>query len=492
MIGETIRSLYVTSECAPLAKTGGLADVSAALPAALRELSVDVRMLMPAYRGVLGQLEGTKPIAQFPASASFPGAQLLQAYGPQGVPLLLVECAALYERDGGPYQDPDGAEWQDNALRFGLLSRIAAELGSARSPLLWHPQVVHCNDWQAGLAPAYLRFDPQARARSLITIHNLAFQGIFEPHWVGQLGLPAESFGMDGIEYYGKASFLKAALAYADAINTVSPTYAAEIQREPLGMGLQGLLHARRGVLEGILNGVDTAAWNPADDPAIAQTFDARAPEGKRANKRALQAQLGLEEASGVPLLAIVSRLTEQKGIDVVLEAAAELLELPAQLAVLGSGQREFEDRLRQLAAGRAGRAAVRIGFDEGLAHRIEAGADIFLMPSRFEPCGMNQMYSQRYGTVPLVHATGGLLDSVVDCTAGTLAAGTATGFIFRDLSAQGLLRSVRRALEVYRMPAAWRSLQIAGMQADFSWGASARRYREIYARLAGSAALRV
>ena len=487
MTAEPLRVLYVTSECAPLAKTGGLADVSAALPAALLRMSVDVRILMPAYRGLLAKLPAATEIAQLPASGPFPAARLMQAKSQGEVPLLLIDCPQLYERAGGPYQDAAGADWPDNAARFGLLSHIAAELAGERSPLAWRPQVVHCNDWQAGLAPAYLRFDPQARARALITIHNLAFQGVYDADWAARLALPEGSFSVDGLEYYGKISFLKAAIRYADAINTVSPTYAGEIQREPLGMGLQGLLAERRGVLSGILNGIDTTLWDPRRDALIASPFGARSLESKRANKRALQAQLGLREDADLPLLAMVSRLTEQKGIDVLLEAGDALLGLPAQLAVLGTGERGYENKLAQFAARYPGMASATIGFDETLAHRIEAGADVFLMPSRFEPCGMNQMYSQRYGTVPVVHATGGLVDSVVDCTAETLAARRATGFVFDEPSAQGLLQGVRRALETYRNPPAWRAVQTAGMARDFSWAASARRYIEIYARLAGA-----
>ena len=486
MAADSIRVLYVTSECAPLAKTGGLADVSGALPAALRRLSADVRLLMPAYRGVLAQLAAAVEVEQFAATPYFPAARLFAAAGPEGVPLLILDCPPLYDRDGGPYQDASGIEWPDNALRFGLLSRVAADLGSDRSRLVWRPQVVHCNDWQAGLAPAYLHFDAGASARTLITIHNLAFQGVFEPQWVARLGLPAASFGVAGVEYYGQLSFLKAAIRYAGAINTVSPTYAGEIQHEPLGMGMQGLLSERSGVLSGILHGIDTVLWDPRRDSMIAQNYDAQTRAGKLANKRALQARLGLAADPDLPLLVMVSRLTHQKGIDLVLGAAPALLALGAQVAVLGSGEREHEQQAAQLAAAHPGQVAVVIGFDEDLAHLMEAGGDIFLMPSRYEPCGMNQMYSQRYGTVPVVHATGGLIDSVVDCNDATLADGTASGIVFHEPTVQGFTLAVSRAIEAHRNPALWHALQAGGMARDFGWAASAGRYVEIYTRLAG------
>jgi len=485
MNNNPLRVLFATSECAPYAKTGGLADVSAALPAALARAAVDVRILLPAYRSVLQQLPDARELARLPATSFFPAARLLGAQAGDGVPLLLLDCPALYDRPGGPYLDAEGGEWTDNAIRFGLLSRVAADLGGEGSPLSWRPQVIHCNDWQTGLAPAYLRFRDGLKAGSLVTIHNLAFQGVFEPDLVAALGLPAESFSPSGVEYYGKLSFLKAALRYAGAITTVSPTYAAEVQREPLGMGMQGLLAERRDVLFGILNGIDTVLWDPARDSLIAQSYDARSLAAKQVNKRVLQQRLGLAQDPEVPLVAVVSRLAYQKGIDLILEAAGAMLDLPVQLAVLGSGERELQRGLELLAGGAPGRVAASIGFDEGLAHLMEAGADLFLMPSRYEPCGMNQMYSQRYGTVPVVHATGGLADSVVDSTPDTLAAGTASGFAFHAPTAGALLQGVTRAVLAYRKPATWRALQVAGMTRDFGWGASALRYRELYARLA-------
>jgi len=485
-LSRPLRILFATSECAPLVKTGGLGDVSAALPAALQALGVDVHILLPGYRSVLERLHGCHEIARVAAVASLPAARLLRSQFQAKVPIYLLDCPELYDRDGGPYQDDAGSDWTDNALRFGQLSRIAALLGSAASPLEWRPEVVHCNDWQTGLAPLHLRYAAGARAATLQTIHNLAYQGLFEAQLVGALGLPPESFTPDGGEYYGKLSFLKAGLQCADAITTVSPSYAIEIQSEALGFGLQGLLAARRDRLYGILNGIDADIWNPASDPYIACRYDAATLAAKDINRRALQQQLGLAPATSMPLFAVVSRLTTQKGLDWLLEIAEQVLALPAQLAVLGNGVPELERGFRALAQSHPGQASTTIGFDEALAHLIEAGADAFLMPSRFEPCGMNQMYSQRYGTPPVVRATGGLADTVVDCNPDTLAAGSASGFVYREASAQALLAAIQRAAATWRDQASWCALQENGMAKDFGWAASARRYAAIYARLSG------
>ena len=480
-----LRVLFATSECAPLVKTGGLGDVSAALPAALVALGVDARILLPGYRQVLAQLPRCREIARFAPSADLPAARLLQVPDAPGVPLYVLDCPQFFDRPGGPYQNEAGSDWSDNALRFGLLSRAAALLGSAASPLDWRPQVIHCNEWQTGLVPAYLRYAAGARAATLLTIHNLAFQGIFEPALVAALDLPAHSFGPDGVEYYGKLSFLKAGLQLADAITTVSPRYALEIQGEALGFGLHGLLSARKDRLYGILNGVDTALWNPATDPLIANRYGAGTLAAKAGNKLALQQRLGLAATHDLPLFVVVSRLTEQKGLDWLLEIAPQLLALPAQLAVLGGGDAELERGFVALARRHPQAVSATIGFDENLAHLLEAGGDAFLMPSRFEPCGMNQMYSQRYGTPPVVRATGGLADTVVDCSPAALADGSASGFAFNEPSADALLAAVVRAADAWRDDATWRALQRNGMARDFGWDASARRYAEIYARLA-------
>ena len=483
-----IRLLFATPECAPLVKTGGLGDVSASLPAALARLGVEVRLLLPGYSQVLETLTDARELAGIPARDSFPPAALLAARGPHGVPLWVLDCPALYRRPGGPYLSPEGRDWPDNALRFGMLSRVAADLGCDGGPLDWRADVVHCNEWHTGLAPAYLHFAPGARAASVITIHNLAFQGNFAPELLPSLGLPSSSFSIDGLEYHGKISFLKAALRYADAITTVSPTYAREIQSEPLGFGFHGLLESRRNALTGILNGIDTALWDPRTDPLIPQRYDANSLPAKRGNKHALQRRMGLAGDDSIPVLGVVSRLAHQKGLDLLLQLASRLAALPAQLAIQGIGDEEIRGAFLSLARRFPGKIAVSLGFDETLAHQIEAGADMFLMPSRFEPCGMNQMYSQRYGTPPVVHATGGLADSVVDCNPRSLADGSATGFACTSAGAEDFLHAVERAVAAWRDPATWTALQRNGMARDFGWGASAVQYLEIYRRLAAPA----
>jgi starch synthase len=486
MATAKIPVLFVASEAAPLVKTGGLADVAGSLPVALMHQGADIRVLMPGYPAVMEGVKSKGRLTAFPALNELPASQVLAGKLPGGVPLLIVDCPPLYQRPGGPYQDTTGKDWADNDLRFGLLGYVAAMLSSAQSPISWRPQILHANDWQAGLAPAYLRFMPGERARSVMTIHNLAYQGVFPPVTLSRLGLPPSAFSPDGVEYYGNLSFLKAGLFYADHITTVSPNYAQEIQREPLGMGLQGLLAHRSATLSGILNGIDTDAWDPESDPYIAKYYNASRLPVKLENKRALQARLGLEANDEIPLVGSVGRFTDQKGFDLILESARELLALPVQLAVLGSGDAELQDAFNLLARSHPGRVGVQVGYDESLAHQIEAGADIFLMPSRFEPCGLNQMYSQRYGTPPVVHATGGLVDSVVDATPENIAAKSATGFLFSPMTRAALVAAVSRALAAYRDRKLWRQLQKNGMARDFSWEASAQRYMELYQSLLG------
>jgi starch synthase len=475
MLSPSLRVLFVTSECTPFSKTGGLADVSAALPAALRAEGVDVRVLVPAYGDAAAQTSRT--IATLPADGNFPRAMLVDAKLPSAVPALLLVCPELYARNGGPYQNSDGADWPDNAVRFGLLSRVAALAAVGAIPG-WTPDVIHCNDWQAGLVPAYLRSMPAAHAATVFTIHNLAFQGIFPAPAVATLGLPADSFTVEGLEYYDQLSFLKGGIAYADAITTVSPTYAQEIQSEAYGCGLHGLLQRRRAHLSGILNGIDTALWNPARDAYLARNYDPSRLGYKVHNKRAVQLRAGLPPVDD-PLLAAVTRLTGQKGIDWIIEIAPALAARSLQLIVLGRGEPHFERDLAALAAAYPENIAVALEFDERYAHLIEAGADIFLMPSRFEPCGMNQMYSQRYGTVPVVRATGGLADSVQDA-----ARPDGTGFTYTENSGAALLAAIERATTIFGDRKAWRRLQLNGMRREFGWQASAARYLEIYRRV--------
>jgi len=430
-----------------------------------------VRTLLPAYRGV--SLDGARQCAQL---------HLLQMEARlfEHGECLLLDCPPLYDRPGGPYQSEDGADWPDNALRFALLARTAALLGAAASPLEWRPEVVHCNDWPTALAPVYMHFE-RGHAGSVLTVHNLAFQGLFDAALLDRLELPRATFAVEGLEFYGKLSFLKGGLVYAGAISTVSPTYAREIQTEELGCGLDGVLRERRSVLRGIVNGIDGELWNPAADAHLAERYSWSTVEKKAANKRALQQRLNLREDAGAPLLATVCRFTQQKGVDLIAAAADELLALGAQLCVLGRGERELEAAFVALAARHPGRVAAAIGFNEELAHLIEAGADVFLMPSRFEPCGLNQMYSQRYGTPPVARATGGLADTIADGE---------TGFLFERAESAALVGAVKRALEAYGDARRWREIQRRGMTRDFSWAGPARQYADLYARHARLPAL--
>lgn len=477
-----LKVLFATSELAPLIKTGGLADVSGALPAALQAIGMDVRVLIPAYPKVWAQVGEVTSVAEFTHWHGFPPARLFAGTLANGVPLLLLDCPSLFQREGGPYQDKHGSDWGDNALRFALLSKVAALLSTRSSPLSdWQPDILHCNDWQTGLAPAYLHFAPDACAQSVITIHNLAFQGNFAPHSLHSVGLPPAAFGIDGGEFYGHFSFLKAGLFYAKQLTTVSPTYAEEIQQPALGFGMQGLLHTRREALTGILNGIDTDEWNPAADTHLSKPYQIGKMTGKAANKAALQARMGLTVDAGIPLLGVVSRLTYQKGLDLLLEIAPRLLDLPVQLVILGSGDPVMQLAAQQLAAQFPDQVATHIGFSEGLSHQIEAGSDLFVMPSRFEPCGLNQFYSQRYGTPPVVHATGGLADSVVDCHADSLKDGTASGFVFHGMTADNLFHTLQRAIATYHDTRKWQTLRKLCMSKDFRWETSAARYQQVY-----------
>ncbi len=482
-----IKILFVTSEISPLIKTGGLADVSGALPVALRTINVDVRVLVPGYPQVMAQMGSGEVVATFSAIPGFPPSRLFFSTMKSGVPLMVLDCPVLYQREGGPYSDPNGHDWADNPLRFGLLCKIAAILSSDDSPLSWHPDLVHGNDWQTGLTGVYLSVAAGA-VPNIITIHNLAFQGNFRPKKVALLHLPPESFNINGIELYGNMSFLKGGLYYAWHITTVSPNYAREIQGDELGFGLQGLLHARRDDITGILNGIDTIEWNPETDKYLPCHFSSGRMSGKAQNKQALQVRMGLDVDADVPLLAVVSRLTHQKGLDLLLEIAPRLVELPVQLVILGSGEAFMQEAARDLARQYPGKIAVMIGFDEGLSHQIEAGADMFVMPSRFEPCGLNQFYSQRYGTPPIVHNTGGLADSVVDCTPQTLRDGTASGFVFSGMTTDNLFATIVRAVGLYRDQRKWKVLRKNCMSKDFTWETSARAYREVYLKVLGRA----
>jgi len=469
--------LFVSAEMAPWVKTGGLGDVAAALPPALARAGCELRVLLPRYAALAKAFPKARALVQVPALApQLPASAVLDAgeIAP-GVTLLLLDAPAFFAREGNPYHDASGAEWPDNVWRYGLLSRVAAWLAENPQVTGWNVDVLHGHDWHAALAPAYLRY-LGGGTPSVMTVHNLAFHGLFPHHTLAGLGLPEQAFRFDGVEFHGQISFLKAGLQCCDRISTVSPGYAREIQTEAYGCGLDGLLRYRHEQLLGILNGIDEDYWNPASDPLITSRYDSATLDKKAANSRALREELGLA-AGDAPLLGVVSRMAHQKGSDLLLDIGDRLVAMGAQLAVLGAGDKALETGFEALAARHPGRVAVRIGYSEQMAHRIEAGADIFLMPSRFEPCGLNQMYSLRYGTPPVVRRTGGLADTVVDAHAATLG----NGFVFEDASADALLGAVARAMVTYRDAPAWRRLQQAGMRMDFCWASAAQRYLELY-----------
>lgn len=476
--------LFASSEAHPLIKTGGLADVSGSLPPVLRGLGDDVRLVLPAYRSVLQRL----PILPIVAELALPGnatpVRILEGTLPHTeVPVWLVDAPALFDRDGGPYLGPDGHDWPDNAARFALFCRAVVELAQDRAGLGWRPDVVHCNDWQTGLVPALLAQE-HARPGTVFTIHNMAYQGLFPRQTFDSLNLPETLWHWQGLEFHGQLNFLKGGLAYADWITTVSPTYAQEIRRAEFAYGLEGVLNHRADRLRGILNGIDYNVWDPAHDPLIPHHYSAAEPGGKKKNKAALQRQFALPVEPAVPLLGLVGRMVEQKGIDLVLAVLPELLLQGVQVAVVGTGAAHFEQAFRDLASHHPDRVGAFIGYDEAYAHLVEAGADIFLMPSRFEPCGLNQIYSLRYGTVPVVRRTGGLADTVVHTDAATLADRTATGFVFDHATPAALSQAIVQALALYRRPEDWRQVMQTGMRRDFSWEQSARQYQALYRQL--------
>ena len=485
-----MRVLFASAEAYPLAKTGGLADVSAALPMALGAMGVDARLVLPGYPDAIAAAANKSIRYAADDFAGFGPIKIVSARTPDtGLPVWLVDCPGLFHRFGGLYQDETGKDWADNALRFALFSRAAAAIATGELVPEWHADVVHANDWHAGLLPAYLAAAGAKRVGTVFTIHNLAFQGVFPASFWPRLGLPDAFFSTNGLEYYGKLSFLKAGIRYSDQLTTVSPTYAREILTEEFGCGLYGILRARRDCLTGILNGVDSRAWDPATDPHLPANFSKGNIAGKRACKIALQQELNLQPASDVPLMIYISRITDQKMADVVLDALPAILGHGAQFALLGEGEAAFQRQFEQAARASPGRVSVRIGYDEPLAHRLHAGADILLHPSRFEPCGLTQLYAMRYGTVPIIRRIGGLADTVVDTDDQSLRDGTATGFAFDEPSSENFISCIERSLNLFRQPVRWRRIQRRAMAQDFGWESSARKYLKLYQRVAPNAA---
>jgi starch synthase len=480
-----IRVLSVASEAFPLVKTGGLADVVGALPAALSPLGVEVRTLVPGYPAVMRAL-GRRGGIVHAWPDLFGGPARLVGGEAGGLTLLALDAPHLFERPGNPYLDADGRDWPDNAARYAALAYAAAELGRGLVPD-YAPDVIHAHDWQAGLVPAYLRYGPPVPVRrpaTIVTVHNLAYQGQFAASLLQRLKLPAAAFTVEGVEYYGQIGFLKAGLALADHVTTVSPTYALEIQGSEMGMGLDGLLRHRADALSGIRNGIDLEIWNPATDPHLPARYGAGKLAARKANKAAIRQRFGLSSDAAGPLVCVVSRLTWQKGIDLLLDALPRLLEGDGQLAVLGAGDADLQAGLLAAQARHPGRVGVVVGYDEALSHLLQGGADAILVPSRFEPCGLTQLYGLRYGTVPIVARTGGLADTVIDANDAALAARVGTGFQFAPVTAEALGAALGRVLRCWRDPSAWRSLQKRGMAADVGWGIPAAQYAALYRSL--------
>ena len=484
------RVLHAASEWFPAVKTGGLADVVAALPAAQRAAGVDARLLLPGLPALREALRDAVEVARpGPAFGAARVALLRGTLPGAGVPAYLVDAPWFYDRSGNPYVGPDGRDWQDNARRFALLGWIAAQLAEGALDPQWSPRIVHAHDWHAALAPAYLAAHgaartPAARARSVLTVHNLAFQGRFPLERFGELDLPAWMAGPAGVEFNGELRFLKGGLMFADRITTVSPTYAREILTPAGGHELDDVLRHRAARVVGIANGIDDAVWNPATDAAIAARYDATRPDGKAECRRALRTELGLAPRDDAPLLAVVSRMTPQKGLDLLLSALPQWLGAGGQVALLGSGDPALEHAWTAAASAAPDAVAVRIGHDEPLAHRLVAGADLIAVPSRFEPCGLTQLYGLRYGTLPLVHRVGGLADTVVDADEAALREDRATGFAFSGANVDALAQAMRHALDGWRHPAAWRRVMRRAMAQDTSWRVPAARYAALYRAL--------
>ncbi|MBR0791707.1 glycogen synthase GlgA [Bradyrhizobium manausense] len=477
-----VRVLAVASEVYPIIKTGGLADVAGALPIALKAHGVEMRTLMPGYPDVMRLLSGADEIRRWPDYFGGPGRLLAGSY--DGLDLFVLDVPHLYARPGNPYVTAEGVDWPDNGVRFAALSRVAADIGHGLARA-FVPDVVHAHDWQAGLAPAYLHYDGGPRPGTVMTIHNMAYQGKFDRDLARTIGLPRDaSFDVHGLEYFGGISFLKAGLQLADRITTVSPTYAHEIQSDEGGMGLGGLLRERSSVLSGILNGIDTEVWNPQTDAHIAYRFGAQDLTFRSANKAVLQQQFNLDSSDEAPLLGVISRLSWQKGLDLLLEAIPTILEEGMQLALLGSGDRDLQDRYQAAARANPGRIGVLIGYDEILAHLIQAGSDALLVPSRFEPCGLTQLCALRYGAVPIVSRVGGLEDTIVDIDE---TGRDATGFKFGPVTADAFAGTLRKANAAFHNKATWRRLQLSGLATDVSWRNRAGEYAALYRSLTAS-----
>ena len=483
---RTINVLSIASEAVPLIKTGGLADVAGALPQAVAQHGVAMTTFLPGYRAVMAGLDQTgqdraKTVHTWPSLLGEPARLVAGTIG--GHPLLVLDAPSLFRRDGGPYGDATGRDWADNGLRFAAFARAGADIasGAVRGHTF---DIAHAHDWQAGLVGAFLRYAPAGKAPpSVMTIHNMAFQGHFPRTLFATLDLPEAAWSINGVEYHGGIGFLKAGLEAAWAITTVSPTYAREIRNSAFGMGLDGLIRARGAGVHGIVNGIDTHDWNPATDAQLVAPFSARTLARRTANRAAIEAEFGIAAGVG-PLFVVVSRLTWQKGMDVLLQGIDHLVGCGGRLALLGSGDSALEAGFVAAAGRHPGRIGVRIGYDEGLSHRMQGGGDAILVPSRFEPCGLTQLYGLAYACVPVVARTGGLADTVIDANLAALNADAATGVQFNAVTAEALGEAIERTVALHRQPAVWQAIQRAGMKSDFSWGRSGKAYADLYQHL--------
>jgi starch synthase len=473
--------LFASSELHPLIKTGGLADVSSGLPKALAELNQDIRIIIPNYQSI-----ATHEDIHFICTVhvDYRDVNILQTRLPESdVIVWLVDYPEYFDHPGNPYLDQYGNPWEDSAERFALFCRVIVEVAMDRAHLNWRADIVHCNDWQTGLVPALLTLESEQPA-SIFTIHNLAYQGLFPSSTFKTLNLPAHLWHQDALEFHEMMSFIKGGLACSDWITTVSATYAEEIQSKEFGYGLEGLLSYRKNVLSGIVNGLDVKVWNPETDANISRTYTVETLDNKRLNKAALQKQVSLSVDDKIPVIGLIGRLVEQKGIDLLIDCLPDIVNMPVQFILLGSGEKKYQMQLEKLAQQNPDKISINLGYDEPFAHLIEAGADIFMMPSRFEPCGLNQMYSLRYGTIPIVRKTGGLADTVTDTMPITLADNSATGIVFDDPNSGALLEATKRALLLFNDKKTWRAIQKNAMQQNLSWQNSAQQYLSLYESL--------
>ena len=482
-----LRVLHVAAEIFPLVKTGGLADVLGALPQALIAQGADVRLLLPGLPAIADAVLHQKKVCDI--GACFGAARVTLRLGQMPyskVPVYVIDAPYLYRRAGSPYQSSDGAEWPDNVQRFALLGWAGAHLASGELDPAWAPQLLHAHDWHAAMGCAYIAAHPIPTAATVFTVHNLAYQGLFPNGDFALLGLPSRFMAATGLEYHQQLSFMKAGLKFARKVTTVSPTYAKEIATHEFGFGLDGVIRGRGADVSGVLNGVDGTVWDPATDTGLARRYSAAQLGGKARCKLALQTELGLAPRADAPVFGVVSRLTSQKGLDLVLGVLTALVARGGQLALQGAGDPALEAAFVAAAKAHAGQVAVRIGYDETFAHRLIAGADAILVPSRFEPCGLTQLYGLRYGTLPVVRRVGGLADTVVDATDGAIANDTATGFVFDAATPAALDAAIRRAIDAHAQPERWKALMLRAMAQDFSWGGAAQKYMALYHELNG------